>query len=76
MKTIYENESAFGGYGYRVTANKMNAHVSERKNGGSWRIVVRLSRSDFEKWANDVNLYDRYDQNPAKLAKLVSSKKQ
>jgi hypothetical protein len=71
FKEIFQNESALGGYGYRVTADDKCVHVQRRWRGGVWKTVKRTSLSDFEAWAESVNLYNPYDQNPAKLSRFA-----
>ena len=73
MKTIIDYNVAFGGYCYRVTANNHVAHIQE-KTPRSTRFVTRakLSRARFDALADEHDLYNVYDQNPAKLARLIA----
>jgi len=72
MKTIIDYNEAFGGYCYRVTANNHVAHIQE-KTPRSNRFVTRakLLRAQFDALAKERDLYNVYDQNPAKLWHLI-----
>ncbi len=73
MKTIIDYNEAFGGYCYRVTANNQFAHIQE-KTPHSNRFVTRakLSRAQFDALAEKHDLFNVYDQNPAKLARIIA----
>lgn len=73
MKTIIDYNVAFGGYCYRVTANNQFAHIQE-KTPQSTRFItkVKLSRVNFDALAEKHDLYNVYDQNPAKLARFIA----
>jgi hypothetical protein len=68
---IFRNESAFGGYVYRVLANESAVAIQQSFQGSTWRTVKTLTRAEFDEFADSVGLYDAYDQNPAKLARFV-----
>lgn len=73
--TLFENESAFGGYGYRAVTDGDNVKIEERKDGSAWRTVRTVTVSAFEAWAESVDLYDAYDRNPAKLARYAEEER-
>ena len=68
---IFRNEAAFGGYSFRVLANEFEVAIQQRYQNGAWRNVKLLARAEFNAWAESVELYNPYDQNPAKLARYV-----
>jgi hypothetical protein len=73
MKTIIDYNVAFGGYCYRVTANKQVAHIQEMTPRSNRYVTrVRLSRVEFDAVAEEYDLYNVYDQNPAKFASLIA----
>jgi hypothetical protein len=74
MRTLHQNISAWGGYGYRaVTDNKTEqVKLQERYNGSRWRTVRTVSLATFESWAESVNLYDVYNNDPALLGKFTN----
>ncbi len=75
MRTLHENSSAWGGYGYRaVTDNKTGqVKLQERYNGGRWSTVRSVSLAIFESWAESVDLYDAYNNDPALLARFTNN---
>jgi hypothetical protein len=72
MKIILDYNVAFGGYCYRVTANKQFAHIQEMTPRSN-RFVTRakLSRAQFDALADKLDLYNVHDQNPAKLWGII-----
>jgi hypothetical protein len=66
---IFRNESAFAGYSYRVLANEYEVAIQERYNNSTWYTMKVITRHEFDCWADNVDLYDQYNQNPAKLAR-------
>ena len=68
---IFRNQSALGGYGYRVLANESAVAIQQRNQGATWRTIKVVPRTEFDHWADNVGLYDQYDQNPAKLARFA-----
>jgi hypothetical protein len=72
MKTIIDYNVAFGGYCYRVTANNQVAHIQEMTPRSNRYVTrVKLSRAEFDALADERDLYNVYDQNPAKLWHLI-----
>jgi len=66
---IFRNQSALGGYSYRVLANESAVAIQQRFQNANWRTVKLVPREEFDHWADNVDLYNVYDQNPAKLAR-------
>lgn len=66
---IFRNESAIGGYGYRVLANESVAAIQCRYQNGQWRTIKLVTLAEFKEFAGNVDLFNVYDQNPAKLAR-------
>lgn len=66
---IFRNQSAFAGYSYRVLASESVVAIQQRFQNATWRTVKLVTRTQFDHWADNVNLYDQYDHNPAKLAR-------
>lgn len=68
---IFRNQAAFGGYGYRVLANESAVAIQQSNQGATWCTIKVVPRTQFDAWADNVNLYDPYNQNPAKLARFI-----
>ncbi len=68
---IFRNQSALGGYSYRVLASESVVAIQQRFQNATWRTVKTLTRVEFDDFADSVSLYDAYDQNPAKLARFA-----
>lgn len=68
---IFRNQSALGGYGYRVLANESAVAIQQRFQGSPWRTIKVVPRTEFNAWADNVGLYDPYNQNPASLARFA-----
>jgi hypothetical protein len=68
---IFRNQSAFAGYSYRVLANESVAAIQCRYQNGRWRTMKLATLTEFNEFARNVDLYDVYDQNPAKLARYA-----
>jgi hypothetical protein len=68
---IFRNQSAFGGYSYRVLANESAVAIQQSNQGATWRTVKLVPRAQFDTWADDVGLHDPYNQNPSKLARFA-----
>jgi len=66
---IFRNESAFAGYSYRVLANESVAAIQCRYQHGRWRTMKLVTLTEFNEVVDNVDLFNVYDQNPAKLAR-------
>jgi hypothetical protein len=74
FKHIYDPACAFGGYEYYTTTNGETAHIHERKPASSnFRIVQRLSKAAWDKFADDYDLHDGNRTNPALISRLASA---
>ena len=74
MKTIFRNESAFGGFECEVTADETVAHIKVRSpHSNNFKIVRKISRKEFDQFAAESGLFDMYDKNPAKIFRLVDN---
>jgi hypothetical protein len=74
MKILHQNMSAWGGYGYRAVTDNQTEQVKlqERYNNGRWRTVRIVSLATFDSWADAVNLYDAYNNDPALLGRFTN----
>jgi hypothetical protein len=72
MKTLHQNNSALGGYGYRALLDKDRVKLQERHNGGRWKTIRTVGLSEFDAFAESVNLYDAYNDDPAHLANFTN----
>jgi len=68
---IFRNQVAFGGYSYRVLANGSVVAIQCRYQNGTWRTMKLVTLAEFNEFADNVDLYNLYDQNPAKLARYA-----
>jgi len=66
---IFRNKSAFAGYSYRVLANESVAAIQCRYQNGQWRTIKLVTLAEFNEFADNVDLHNVYDHNPAKLAR-------
>ena len=66
---IFRNQLALGGYGYRVLANESVAAIQCRYQNGQWRTMKLVTLAEFNEFVDNVDLYNVYDHNPAKLAR-------
>lgn len=71
MKTIWQSYVGFGGYFYRVSSDGARVNISERRSSTDFKVVKRMSAADFSDWADEVALFNPYDQNPAKIERLI-----
>lgn len=74
MRTIYQPIALLGGWAYRATSNGTIVHLQERNaaKNSDFKTVATLSAPNWEKFAEDHDLYDAYNDNPAWIAKLIS----
>jgi hypothetical protein len=72
FETIKTFNCSLGGWQFKVTGNgeTVNYHqMSPRSN--SYRCVATESYESFEKFADEVGLFDVYNDNPAVIARRI-----
>jgi len=72
-KTIYNPNTAFGGYEYRVTSDGTTVNVQERKSG-SVKFKTKRVLTTSEWHAIKEENFDSYNNNPAVLSRLANDK--
>lgn len=70
--TIYENE-AWGGASVRATLNKKTGLVSLQyaKSGYNYRTKIKVSRADFFRVAEKLDIWNMYRRHPSHLNQVA-----
>lgn len=71
-KEIFCNRDAFGSYGYRVMADADVVAIQERYRGGRWKTLVYADRAVFNRYADEIDLFNPYRHNPAHLGLIAN----
>lgn len=74
FKHIYDPACAFGGYEYYATTDGETMHIHECKPASNnIYIVQRLSKAEWDKFADGHDLNDGNSTNPALISALASA---
>jgi hypothetical protein len=69
FKTIYKSLVAFGGYSFKITTNgKIVNYLIKTPSSSRYKISASESVEQFKIWSENVNLFDIYNNNPAKVS--------
>ena len=76
FSVLFEPNSLLNGYAWRAVKRGDTVKIQCREVGGSGSLDEYITQKtmpgeEFEAWAKENNLYDPYDDNPAKLLQLV-----
>ena len=72
MKTIYRSKDYLGGFEYRATGNNETVNLQERKaQQVKWKTIETISKADFDRYADEENIYNPYNQNPAHINNII-----
>jgi len=70
-KNIYQTVGAFGGSAYRAMRRGMIVVIQQSRQGRPWKDIARTSLSKFEELAEEYDIYNSYNQNPAHLYRIA-----
>ncbi len=66
-KNIYQTVDGFGNSAYRAMKRNNVVVIQESWKGRQWKDIARTSLSTFEELAEEYDIYNSYNQNPAHL---------
>lgn len=70
-KNIYQTVDGFGDSLFRAMKRGTLVFIQQSKQGRAWKDIARTSLSKFEELADEYNIYDPYNQNPAHLYRIA-----
>jgi hypothetical protein len=69
FKTIYKSLVAFGGYSFKITSDgRVVNYLMREPSSNHYKIKASESIDKFNTWSENVNLFDVYNNNPAKVS--------
>jgi hypothetical protein len=72
MKTIYISKGFFGNYEFRATSDNVIVNLQERKvQQNKWKTIETMSKAEFDKQADYMDIYNPYNRNPAHINNIV-----
>jgi hypothetical protein len=73
FKYIYDPQSAYGGHEFHATTDSVTVLIKHRKPYAQhFRIVNRMTKSCWDEFVAEHDLYNSNHTNPAYIARLAS----
>lgn len=73
FKYIYDPQCAYGGHEFYATTDGETVHIKHRKPyARRFRIVNRMTKSSWDEFVAEHDLYNSNRTNPAYIARLAS----
>jgi len=70
-RVLYKANCSFGYVVYRAIRRKGNVVIQSSNRGARWRDMLQMSAETFEVYADQYDLYNPYNNDPAVLLRIA-----